>query len=465
MIEQTLRNKTPPKLKDGIVISPFKDAVPGERYLVEVGEVCFVASQHMHDVLLALAEQPATLEELAEIYERQTGQSVSLEVLDRVVQTNIPESLLSHTPPPKNKTPFIYNFKLVPERFVRPFSSRLTWLYARPVVAVTLLAFVVSEFFVFSGSAQAIHQKFHGWDIPLFYLSLIAITFFHELGHATACRHYECPHGDVGLGFYFIYPAFYTDVTKSWRLSPLRRAVVDAGGLYFQCLLVVGLTAYVLLTQSLFASRLVWVMNLTMLHTLNPVFKLDGYWLFTDLSGLSNLHRQLGETLRRVVGKIFRRPGADAAQVGGIRLVVLYLYTIIVLVYVAFIASFLYRAVGDVVRHYPHDVAPVLGLLRSAHEAGSPAQFIRAAGSLLYVSAWPLLLCAIMFLLALRLLRFMGRHPLEVKIPPRVGSLLLGLRSKLVRDGRPSHGPSRRDGETKVRREALSAGGVQGARR
>ena len=434
MIEQTLRDKTLPKLKDGIVISPFKDGAPGERYLVEVGEVCFVASKHMHDVLLALGEQPATLEELAEIYEELTGQAVSLEVLDQVVQSNIPDSLLSHTPLPQNKSPFIYSFKLVPERFVRPFSSRLRWLYAKPVVVVTLLAFVVSEFFVFSGSSQAIHQKFHGWDIPFFYMALIAITFFHELGHATACRHYECPHGDIGLAFYFIYPAFYTDVTKSWRLSPLRRAVVDAGGLYFQCLLLVGLTAYVLLTQSLFASRLVWVMHLTMLHTLNPVFKLDGYWLFTDLSGLSNLHKQLGETLRRVVRKIFRRPGADAAQVGGIRLKVLYLYTIIVLGYIAFIASFLYRAVGDVVRTYPHDVAPVLSLLRSSYAAGSPAQFLRASGSLLYMSGWPLLLCLIMFFLSLRLLRFMGRHPLEVKIPPRVGSLLLGLRSKLVRD-------------------------------
>ncbi|HEV2705464.1 MAG TPA: hypothetical protein VGV59_06040 [Pyrinomonadaceae bacterium] len=433
MIEQTLRSNTLPKLKDGISISEFKDGAPGERYLVEVGEVCFVASKAMRDVLVALGEQPETLEELAEVYQQQTGQTISLEVLDKVVQSHIPASLFSHTPLPKNQSPFVFSFRMVPERFVRPISSRLTWLYAKPVVIITLLAFVVSEYFVFSGSLQAIHQKFHGWDIPLFYLSLIAITFFHELGHATACRRYQCPHGDIGFALYFIYPAFYTDVTKSWRLPPVRRAVVDAGGLYFQCLLVIGLTGYVLLTQSLLASRLVWVMHLTMLYTLNPVFKMDGYWLLTDLSGLSNLHKQLGETLRRVVRKIFRRPGAEAAQVSGIRLKVLYFYTGLVVVYIAFIANFLYRAVGDVIRHYPPDAARVFRLLQRSYDAGSIEHTFRAAGSLVYMSIWPLFLCVLLLFLAYRLLRLMAAHPLEVTLPPRVGNLILGLRSKWAR--------------------------------
>jgi putative peptide zinc metalloprotease protein len=434
MIEQTLRSNTLPKLKDGISISPFTDGAPGERYLVEVGEVCFVASKDMRDVLAALAEQPETLEELAEVYEKQTGQTISLEVLDQVLQSNIPAALYSHTPLPKNKSPFIFSFRVMPERFVRPISSRLTWLYAKPVVIITLLAFVVSECFVFSGSLQAIHQKFHGWDIPLFYLSLVAITFFHELGHATACRHYECPHGDIGFALYFIYPAFYTDVTKSWRLPPMKRAVVDIGGLYFQCLLIIGLTVYVLLTQSLFASRLVWVMHLTMLYTLSPIFKMDGYWLLTDLSGLSNLHKQVGETLRRVVRKMFRRPGADAAQVGGIRLKVLYLYSGLVVVYVAFLVNFLYRAIGDVIRHYPRDVMPVLGHLRSSYEAGSSENLFWATGALLYMSAWPLCLGVLMLMLIFRLLRFMAAHPLEVTVPPRVGNLILGWRSKWARN-------------------------------
>lgn len=434
MIEEALAQNTLPILKDGIGITRFSDAGPGERYLVEVGEVCFVASKEMRDVLAALGEQPETLEELAEIYERRTGQVVPLEVLEEVVKSHIPESLFSHTPPPTNKTPFMLSFKVVPERFVRPLASRLTWLYARPVVIATLLAFVASECVVLSGSLHAIHQRFHGWDLPLFYLSLAAITFFHELGHATACRRYDCPHGDVGFALYFIYPAFYTDVTKAWRLPPLRRAVIDLGGLYFQCLLVVGLTVYILLTQSLFALRLIWVMHFTMLFTLNPIYKMDGYWLLSDLSGLSNLHRQVGETLRRVMRRIFRRPGADAAQVGGTRLKVLYVYTALVLLYVSYICNFLYHAVGEVVRHYPRQVAPVLHYIGRAYEAGDFPHVLRALGALLYMSVWPLLLFVILFFMVCRIFWFVAEHPLEVKVPERVSRLILGLRSKRASD-------------------------------
>ena len=61
--------------------------------------------------------------------------------------------------------------------------------------------------------------------------------------------------GNIGFALYFIYPAFYTDVTKVWRLPRLKRAVVDLGGIYFQAILFVVLTFYVLVTHDLFALR------------------------------------------------------------------------------------------------------------------------------------------------------------------------------------------------------------------
>ena len=70
---ESVTTNTLPKLKTGLRIAPFHDgSAAGERYLVEVGETCFVASKNMHDVLLALEDKPETLEELAAIYEQQT---------------------------------------------------------------------------------------------------------------------------------------------------------------------------------------------------------------------------------------------------------------------------------------------------------------------------------------------------------------------------------------------------------
>jgi putative peptide zinc metalloprotease protein len=183
----------------------------------------------------------------------------------------------------------------------------------------------------------------------------VGITLFHELGHASACRRFECPHGDIGFALYFIYPAFYTDVTKVWRLPGLKRAVVDLGGVYFQAMIFIVLTPYVMLTHDLFTLRLLWGMNLMMFFTLNPIFKMDGYWLLSDLSGLSNLHEQMRGAWVSLGRKLFRRPAVEmeTLQAQGLRLKVLYVYSVLAVLYYTYIIEFVYGSIGSVFVHYP----------------------------------------------------------------------------------------------------------------
>ncbi len=401
-----------PKLKTGIRIAPFHDGeAAGERYLVEVGETCFVAGKSMRDVLNALAEEPLTLEALAAIYERQTGHAVSTEVLADVLAKRIPDSLFDHTPEPKNKRPFVFHLDFIRERWVRPFSTRLGFLFAKPVVIVVVAAFLLAEFVVLTRSLQAIQHPFQGWELLFFYVAVIAVTLFHELGHASACRRFDCPHGDIGFALYLIYPAFYTDVTKVWRLPRLKRAVVDIGGIYFQAILFVALTIYVMLTHDLFALRLLWVMNFMMFFTLNPIFKMDGYWLLSDLSGLSNLHRQMRDTCVRAARKLFRRPAVEdvAPQAQGLRLKVLYAYSALALVYYAFIVQFLYQAFGNVLKQYPPRAAHIIEMIRGAYLAGHNERAFAWCRALAYESVWPLILCGLACFMAFRVARFLCR--------------------------------------------------------
>ena len=400
-----------PKLKTGIRIAPFHDGAAGERYLVEVGETCFVAGSSMRDVLAALADGPETLEALAATYERQTGHAISPEVLADVLANRIPDSLFDHTPEPKNKRPFLFSFDLIRESWVRPISTRLGFLFARPVVIPVVAAFLVAEFLILTRTLQAIQRPFEGWELPLFYVAILAATLFHELGHASACRRFECPHGDIGFALYFIYPAFYTDVTKVWRLPRLKRAVVDIGGVYFQAILFVALTVYVLLTHNLFALRLLWTMNLMMFLTLNPIFKMDGYWLLSDLSGLSNLHQQMRETCVRIMRKLFRRPAAAPAvpQAQGLLLKVLYAYTVLALLYYAYIAQFLYHSITFLRGYYPPRAAHFVELIRGAYLAGDTGLALRHASVLAYHSVWPLILSLLVGFMAYRFVRFLYR--------------------------------------------------------
>jgi putative peptide zinc metalloprotease protein len=409
---ESATTNTLPKLKTGLRIAPFHDgSAAGERYLVEVGETCFVASKNMRDVLLALEDKPETLEELAAVYEQQTGASITTEVLADVIANRIPDSFFDHTPEPKNKRPFIFSFNLLSEQTIRPISDRLKVLYAKPIVLIVCALFVVAEYLVFTHSLRAIRYPFNLRDLVFSYIAIVGITLFHELGHASACRRFECPHGDIGFALYFIYPAFYTDVTKVWRLPGLKRAVVDLGGVYFQAMIFIVLTPYVMLTHDLFTLRLLWGMNLMMFFTLNPIFKMDGYWLLSDLSGLSNLHEQMRGAWVSLGRKLFRRPAVEmeTLQAQGLRLKVLYVYSVLAVLYYTYIIEFVYGSIGSVLVHYPQRAGYLLTLFQKAFNDGAIEATTFFALRLVRETVWPVILCVMICFMAYRLIGFLFR--------------------------------------------------------
>ena len=135
------------------------------------------------------------------------------------------------------------------------------------------------------------------------YAILTAAALVHEVGHATACRYGGAEPGAIGVGLYIVFPAFYTDVTDSYRLGRGGRVRTDLGGLYFNawCVIALGLTylqtgAGVLLLSGL-------VMQIQMLQQLIPVVRFDGYYVLADLAGVPDLFARVGPVLRSL------RPG------------------------------------------------------------------------------------------------------------------------------------------------------------
>ena len=64
---------------------------------------------------------------------------------------------------------------------------------------------------------------------------------FHEFGHAAAARYGGATPGAMGTGLYLVWPAFYTDVTDSYRLGRAGRVRTDLGGLYFNAIVAVAM--------------------------------------------------------------------------------------------------------------------------------------------------------------------------------------------------------------------------------
>ena len=137
----------------------------------------------------------------------------------------------------------------------------------------------------------------------LIYALLISAAVVHEMGHAAACRYGGARPGEIGFGLYLVFPAFYTDVTDSYRSSRAGRVRTDLGGLHFNVLTVLALAAAYWATGSGVLLLTAVLLQFQMLQQLIPVVRFDGYYVLSDLAGVPDLFARVGPVLRSL------RPG------------------------------------------------------------------------------------------------------------------------------------------------------------
>src|SRR6478752_1150748 len=188
----------------------------------------------------------------------------------------------------------------VTRRVTAPFAA----LFSPVVVVVVLLAFTLISGWVLltKGLASATHQAF---DQPLLLLVVFAITIFsagfHEFGHASACRYGGVTPGAMGMGLYLVWPAFYTDVSDSYRLGRVGRLRVDLGGLYFNAIVVLAMFGVWAWTGWDAILLILAAQLLQMVRQLAPMVRFDGYHILADLTGVPDLYSRIGPTLRSLL--------------------------------------------------------------------------------------------------------------------------------------------------------------------
>lgn len=136
----------------------------------------------------------------------------------------------------------------------------------------------------------------------------IASAFFHEIGHATACRYGGVRPGAIGSGVYIAWPVFYTDITNSYRLDRAGRLRAVLGGVYFNALFLLGLMVVYAWTEFPALLAAILVVNLELLQQLLPTLRFDGYYIAADLVGVPDLFKYIGPILKRT---LLRQPADE----------------------------------------------------------------------------------------------------------------------------------------------------------
>ncbi|MGH3874094.1 MAG: hypothetical protein ACRDSR_21775 [Pseudonocardiaceae bacterium] len=192
---------------------------------------------------------------------------------------------------------------VVPERLVWRIAGVFGPMFWPPVILAVLAAFVTLDTAIIlqGGLGRIVPSALalvYEPELTLLVLAIVLISAaFHECGHVSACRYGGARPGKMGFGLYLVWPALYSTVTDSYRLSRRGRLRTDLGGVYFNAVFIAGMSVAYLATGSpwlLVAIVLLYVETATQFL---PVIRMDGYYILSDLIGVPDLFSRLGPVL------------------------------------------------------------------------------------------------------------------------------------------------------------------------
>jgi putative peptide zinc metalloprotease protein len=201
---------------------------------------------------------------------------------------------------------FVVSNPHVTRRITAPFAKLF-----HPMIAVPLLllfAAISAWVLLQKGLGSATHQALYEPGLLLLVFGLTILSAgFHEFGHAAACRYGGATPGAMGAGLYLVWPAFYTDVTDSYRLGRWGRIRVDVGGLYFNAIFAIGMLGAWAATGWDALLLLIPAQLLQMLRQLLPFVRFDGYHILADLTGVPDLFAHIKPTLLGLLPRNWKR--------------------------------------------------------------------------------------------------------------------------------------------------------------
>ena len=204
-----------------------------------------------------------------------------------------------------------YKAALVPASVVRVLAATFSPLFFPPAILAVLVGVVALDYWLFAvhGVAQSLREALYEPGTLLIVFGLVLVSaVFHEFGHAAATRYGGAQPGAMGAGLYLVWPAFYTDLTDAYTLGRSGRLRADLGGVYFNAIFMLGTAGAYFITGFEPLLLLIPLQHLEIVHQLLPFFRLDGYYIVSDLTGVPDILSRVKPTLKSLIPGLETHP-------------------------------------------------------------------------------------------------------------------------------------------------------------
>ena len=211
-----------------------------------------------------------------------------------------------------------------PDRFLTRLHYHARFLYSRWFTALTI-GFFGFMLYVFIDRWQEISHdtllyydftRKSAGDLFEFWFLFLMLCFLHESAHGLTCKHYGAGVHRMGFQLLYLEPTFFVEVTEGWvYANRQQRMAIIVAGVWVE--LICCALATIVFWGSAPGSGPHELAYKVMLITgvavvvieMMPLIKLDGYYLFCELVGTTDLkEHSTAFTLAWVKRKIFRMP-------------------------------------------------------------------------------------------------------------------------------------------------------------
>jgi len=185
------------------------------------------------------------------------------------------------------------------------------------------------------------------WALLLF--MTFATGMWHELGHGFTCKRYGGDVHSIGIMIFYMQPAFYCGIDDSYMFpKAAHRMYVAFGGSYFELMLCSIAMPFWLFTPAEWwihewALIVILLSGLSLIvFNLNPLIKLDGYYVLMDWLDVPNLREDSFEYIGSLIKKHLLRLETPPAPISRRRRRIFLVYGICSIVYTAMVIGLIY---------------------------------------------------------------------------------------------------------------------------
>jgi multidrug efflux pump subunit AcrA (membrane-fusion protein) len=188
-----------------------------------------------------------------------------------------------------------------PDRLFGWLEPQIRFIWTRAFLYSSMTVIGLAMFVAWSNGAQLVthfSQAFRIETLLLAWLALGIVTTFHEFAHGLTCKRYGGEVHEIGFLLMFFMPCFYCNVSDAWLIpeKSKRLWVTFAGGYCDLCVWALAILVWRISFQDSLLNYLAWVVLAIaggrVFFNFNPLIKLDGYYLLSDLLEIPNLRQR-----------------------------------------------------------------------------------------------------------------------------------------------------------------------------